>query len=387
MKRMNNTIKAFVAGSLLAGASFSLSAQTAFQVKWNLKDTSRNGEKVTLSYFNGVKNVYTAAVVKEGVFTIEGTVVDPAKATLTISTTPKMREANLWAMNERCAFFIEGGLVTLEGLPLATAIVKAPGKSQKDLLALEAKLKPYEENESASYNAMLHAISARDTVARNVHRAVNDRCKRQIDSVELAYMKANPASHVSLGLLREKVNAKALAEDKDMVAALYNKLAEPLKKTIVGEQLGEQIETAFKLGPGKPSEDFVLNDTLGNPVRLSSFRGKYVLLDFWASWCIPCRFENPTVIKAYDRFKDKNFTVISVSLEKPGDRKAWVAAIIKDKLTWTQVATLTAEENSKVTTLYGIHEIPMNFLIDPQGKIVAVHLRGEALIKKLEEIL
>jgi thiol-disulfide isomerase/thioredoxin len=112
-----------------------------------------------------------------------------------------------------------------------------------------------------------------------------------------------------------------------------------------------------------------------------------VLLDFWASWCIPCRFENPTVIKAYDRFKHKNFTVLSVSLEKPGDRKAWVAAIIKDKLTWPQVATLTSEENSKVSKLYGIQAIPMNFLIDPQGKIVAVHLRGEALIKKLEEIL
>ena len=81
------------------------------------------------------------------------------------------------------------------------------------------------------------------------------------------------------------------------------------------------------------------------------------------------------------------FTVLSVSLEKPGDRKAWVSAIIKDKLTWPQVATLTPEENSAVTKLYGIHEIPMNFLIDPQGRIVAVHLRGEALLKKLQEIL
>lgn len=384
---MNNTIKTFVAGSLMACVSFSLSAQTAFQIKGNLKDTTRNGEKITLSYFNGVKKVYTAAIIKDGAFTFEGTVVDPAKASLTIATSKEVRKANPWVFNEKREFFIEGGLITLEGLPFAKAVIKAPGKSQKDLLALQAKLKPFEEKEAAAYNAMLHAIAARDTVARYSHQAENDRMKQQIDSVEMAFLKANPASHVSLDLLHERVTAKALAEEKEMLSTQYNKLAAPLKKTVVGKQMGEQIETAFKLGPGKPSEDFVLNDTLGNPVKLSSFKGKYVLLDFWASWCIPCRFENPTVIKAYDRFKDKNFTVLSVSLEQPGDRKAWVAAIIKDKLTWTQVATLTSEEGNTLRKLYGIQEIPMNFLIDPQGKIVAVHLRGEALIKKLEEIL
>jgi len=385
---MNKTVKTFIAVSILTGATLSLSAQTAFQIKGNLKDTSRNGEKVTLSYFNGVKKVYTAAVVKEGAFTFEGTVIDPAKASLSIATTKEVRKASPWVVNERCEFYIEGGEVTITGLPFTKSVIKAPGKSQKDFLALQVKLKPFEEKEAASYNDMLRAIIAKDTVARDTYRAANDRCKQQIDSVEVTFLKANPASHVSLGLLREKVTAKSLAEEKDKLSVWYNKLADPLKKTNVGKELGEQIETAFKLGPGKPSEDFVLNDTLGNPVKLSSFKGKYVLLDFWASWCIPCRYENTTtVVKAYDRFKDKNFTVLSVSLEKPGDRKAWVAAIIKDKLTWPQVATLTSEEVDTMRKLYGIQEIPMNFLIDPQGKIVAIHLRGEALIKKLEEIL
>lgn len=384
---MNNIVKTFVAGSLMACASLSLFAQTAFQIKGDLKDTSRNGEKATLSYFNGVKKVYTAAVIKEGAFTFEGTVIDPAKATLSVSTTKKMREANPWVMSEQCTFFIEGGLVTLEGQALAKAIVKAPGKAQKDLLALKAKLKPFNEMAAASYDDMLQASIARDSVARNKHQAINDRCKKQIDSVEVAFLKANPSSHVSLQLIQERINAKALAADKEMLASWYNKLADPLKGTIIGKQLSEQIEKAYKLGPGNPAEDFALNDTLGNPVHLSSFRGKYVLLDFWASWCIPCRYENPTVIKAYERFKDKNFTVLSVSLEKPGDRKAWVDAILKDGLTWPQVATLTSEENSRMLKLYGIQSIPANFLIDPQGKIVAVYLRGEALIKKLEDIL
>jgi peroxiredoxin len=383
-----NTVKAVVVFGLMTGAALSLSAQTAFQIKWNLKDTSRNGEKVTLNYFNGDKRVYTAATIKGGLFTIEGTVMEPARATLTIATTKKEREGAPWRTSDKCEFFIEGGEVTIMGVPLATAVIRAPGKSQKDFLAYQAKLKPFEAKEKASYDDMLHAIIKRDSVATKSYKALNERCKQQIDSVELVFLKANPASHVSLGLLKEKVTAKSLAEEKETLSALYNNLSAPLKKTVVGKELGELIATAFNVGPGKPATDFVLNDTLGKPVQLSSFRGKYVLLDFWASWCIPCRYENTTaVVKAYEQFKDKNFTVLSVSLEKPGDRKAWVAAIIKDKLTWPQVATLTPDESNRVRKLYGIQEIPMNFLIDPQGKIVAIHLRGEALIKKLEEIL
>lgn len=384
---MNNKLKSLIAFALLTGSSISLFAQTAFTIKWNLKDTSRNGEKVFLNYFDGEKKIYTTALVKDGVFTFDGTVKDPARTSLSINTTKEERKPKPWRTSEKCEFFIEGGEVTIEGYPLSKAVIKAPGKSQKDFQVFQAKLKPFEEKEKATYDAMLDAIIKRDSVLAKTQRTANDISKHEIDSVELVFMKANPASHVSLDLLEERVTAKSLAEDKEGMLALYNKLAAPLKATAVGKHLGELIGTAFKLGPGKPAEDFVLNDTLGNPVKLSSFKGKYVLLDFWASWCIPCRAENPTVIKAFDTYKNKNFTVISVSLEKPGDRNAWVAAIVKDKLTWTQVATLTKEENDKMRKLYGLQSIPMNYLIDPQGKVVAVHLRGEALLKKLEEIL
>jgi thiol-disulfide isomerase/thioredoxin len=384
---MNNKLKSLIAFALLTGSSISLFAQTAFKIKWNLKDTSMNNEKVFVNYFNGEKRIYTTALVKDGVFTFEGTVKDPARTSLAISTTKEERKAKPWRTSDKCEFFTEGGEVIIEGYPLSRAVIKAPGRSQKDFQVLQAKLKPFEEKEKASYDAMLDAIIKRDSVMTKIQRIANDISKHEIDSVEVVFIKANPASHVSIDLLSERVTAKALAEDKKGLLALYNKLATPLKNSIEGKKVGDLIETAFKLGPGKPAEDFVLNDTLGNPVKLSSFKGKYVLLDFWASWCIPCRAENPTVIKAFEQYKDKNFTVISVSLEKPGDRNAWVAAIIKDKLTWTQVATLTKEESENMRKLYGIQSIPMNYLIDPQGKIVATYLRGEALIKKLEEIL
>lgn len=132
--------------------------------------------------------------------------------------------------------------------------------------------------------------------------------------------------------------------------------------------------------------DFSQNDVNNRPVKLSDFRGKYVLLDFWASWCGPCRQENPNVVKAYKTYKDKNFTVLGVSLDQPGKKQDWLQAIEKDGLTWTQLSDLQGWKNA-ASTLYGVRGIPANFLIDPQGKIVGKDLRGAALEKKLGELL
>jgi len=135
---------------------------------------------------------------------------------------------------------------------------------------------------------------------------------------------------------------------------------------------------------GKEAPEFVLPDTKGKMVRLSSFKGKYVLLDFWASWCGPCRQESPTVVKAYQRFKGKKFDILSVSLDDNKDK--WFAAIEKDNLTWTHVSDLKAWESS-VVRLYQVEGIPATFLLDPNGVVVARDLRGSALERKLEELL
>ncbi len=137
---------------------------------------------------------------------------------------------------------------------------------------------------------------------------------------------------------------------------------------------------------GQSAPEFSLPDPNGKMISLSSFRGRYVLVDFWASWCKPCRMENPTVVDAYARFKNRNFTVLGVSLDQPDGKDDWMSAVMKDRLTWTQVSDLQYW-NSPVVPLYNIQGIPYNVLVDPDGKVVAESLRGEQLAATLEQVL
>ncbi|MGF6926359.1 peroxiredoxin [Chitinophaga sp. W2I13] len=149
-----------------------------------------------------------------------------------------------------------------------------------------------------------------------------------------------------------------------------------------GDAAGGEEPSAVKVGQVAP--DFTLPDPSGKMISLSSFRGKYVLVDFWASWCGPCRQENPNVVKAYQQYKGKNFTILGVSLDKTKDK--WQEAIKADGLAWNHVSDLKFWD-SAVVPLYGLNAIPTNFLLDPQGKVIASNLRGPALEAKLQEVL
>lgn len=202
-----------------------------------------------------------------------------------------------------------------------------------------------------------------------------------ITSISEKFIDENPKSFASLLAVSQtyQISHNAVAAEKMM-----QKIDKSQQGTELAKYLTQQISAEKVTSVGSHIMPFTQNDTSNAPVSISDFKGKYVLIDFWASWCRPCRIENPNVVANYNRFKDKNFTILGVSLDQ--SKPAWEKAIKDDHLTWTHVSDLKGWQNA-VSTRFNIFSIPANILIDPDGVIIAKNVRGEDLGNTLEKLL
>lgn len=357
----------------------SLLAQKGFTVRGKI-GTLDAPAKAYLNYKNDGKEVIDSVVLRKGSFSFKGALGAPAMAVLTVKHDTVTRPRN--AERDALYFYIENSNITVTAKEyIRQAEVKGSATNDDDN-ALKALQKPYRDSASelmAKYNAATPE-QRKDSVFLAPIREVMRTTQAGYDSVNRAFIAAHPNSYISLITFQQLELGYNF--NPDTAAAKFARFPASLRESSAGKKMAAIIATSKKTQIGVPAMDFTQKDTTGKSVSLSDFRGQYVLVDFWASWCKPCRAENPNLLKAYNKYKEKNFTILGVSLDDEDGRRAWLGAVKKDSLPWTQVSDLEGFK-SKAAVMYGVSAIPSNFLVDPKGIIIARNLRGEELEKKL----
>jgi peroxiredoxin len=365
----------FFAWALLLFAGCQTQPQKGYQLVATLGDVP-DSTQVFLQYALDNKSITDTTYVIDNQFAFSDTIENPFYASLIIKG--EKRDVK--------GLYIEKGKIIVKSADLLknAEVISPMNIALKEWTDID---KPFDEG--------MEELNSKWTAASDDEKknpAFMEKLNLVADSLTEArkgyavdFVKSHPDSYFSLHALFPIIMGyKPDVAYADSIFALYSP---ELRATEAGQKVAKQIESWKNVAIGATAPDFTQNDPEGKPVKLSDFRGKYLLIDFWASWCVPCRKENPNVVKAYQKYKNKNFDILGVSLDGGNDSLAkWTKAIEADKLAWTQVSDLKGWDN-EVSQRYGVRGIPANFLLDPEGKIIAKDLRGDDLDKKLAEIL
>ena len=370
-------IKQLILATALTGLGFtSLKAQDnnfEIQAVFEKKDLP---EKAYLRYTLNYRNMMDSVSVDQGKFTFKGKIEKPLMARIYFDYSKKGPN-DMANFRDNLVFYLEPTNIKIQGKETLRGSKVMAGEINEQYQTYIKAIRPIEQE---IYD--LRNKAALDSSNKMVYR-------QQIASLETkkveayrTFLKDHPNSFFCLDAVQSLLD---LQPNPEVMESVFATLDPSHLESDEGKRLSLAVKSYVQTAVGKPVIDFTQSDIHNKPVKTTDFRGKYLLIDFWASWCVPCRAENPHLVAAYKTYQSKGFEILGVSLDDEDKRKDWLKAIETDGLPWTQVSDLKGWKN-EAGVLYGIRSIPSNFLIDPQGKIIARNLRGKQVEEKLKEI-